>query len=685
VKCGILGPRPVWRIGNEVPIGLPTSSKTRPPTRPVCSRIGRAAIKPGRCALLAGLGLAVVASFLLVAPAGAATDPETALAEKYAPVVRLVAQPEPCGDGEPYEPADVEAVLGNAEVVLRGPWDTVNVAKIAPTARDLEPGLIGYHLDLPFNALAPGCNYEQWARRVTRRFAPTTYARVAGDSDHPGRLALQYWFFYAFNDYNDKHEGDWEMIQLDFDAPDAAAALKTTPTVVGYSQHEGAEQASWGSSKLKLVGGTHPVVYPAAGSHANYYDTALYLGRSAAQGVGCDDTVGPSRQLRPRVAVTPTDRTDYLAAYPWLGFEGRWGEKHPGFYDGPTGPNTKAQWEHPITWTETSWREESFAIPSGGSAGNAVADVFCGAVAKGSNLLTVIVRNPWPALLVIGAIVSLGFWLGSKTRWDVSTPFRVRRRRPLGSIVTTSGRLYARRPRLFLGVGLLFLPLGLVITLIQYLIFRVGPLAPLTDTVGGSNAFVAGLALTFGTVLTILGLSVVQAATAHALVELDEGREIGSLRAFRLGLNQIPPLLGALARATVLTAVLTVTVVGIPLAVWLIVRWSLIAQVVALEDHRARGALRRSGTLVTRHWLRTASITYVVAALSLLLGPVIGAILLLITSASFNVINLAASGIYVVTMPFVAITTTYLYFDLLVREKLGSKPVERAAVLPAEI
>src|SRR5262249_59654528 len=108
----------------------------------------------------------------------------------------------------------------------------------------------------------------------------------------PGRLALQYWFFYAYNDWNDKHEGDWEMIQLDFNAGSAAEALTRKPTEVGYSQHTGAERADWGAAKLQIVGGTHPVVYPALGSHANYYSSNLHLGRSGAEGVGCDDTTG---------------------------------------------------------------------------------------------------------------------------------------------------------------------------------------------------------------------------------------------------------------------------------------------------------------------------------------------------------------------------------------------------------
>ena len=82
------------------------------------------------------------------------------------------------------------------------------------------------------------------------------YAHVASDPSHPEMIALQYWFFYLFNDFNNLHEGDWEMIQLDFDASTARAALSQDPVAVGYSSHEGAERAHWGDDKLELVGGT---------------------------------------------------------------------------------------------------------------------------------------------------------------------------------------------------------------------------------------------------------------------------------------------------------------------------------------------------------------------------------------------------------------------------------------------
>ena len=56
-----------------------------------------------------------------------------------------------------------------------------------------------------------------------------------------------------FNDFNNTHEGDWEMIQLVFDAPDARAALAVSPVEVGFSSHEGVERAVWGDEKLELV------------------------------------------------------------------------------------------------------------------------------------------------------------------------------------------------------------------------------------------------------------------------------------------------------------------------------------------------------------------------------------------------------------------------------------------------
>ena len=132
------------------------------------------------------------------------------------------------------------------------------------------------------------------------------------------------------------------MIQLVFDAGDAREALAEEPVSVGYSQHEGSERADWGDDKLELVDGRRPVVYPAAGSHANFFDEALYVGSSGEQGVGCDDTRGPHLELEPRVVTIPSDASAARRTFPWITFEGRWGELQEAFFNGPTGPNLTA-------------------------------------------------------------------------------------------------------------------------------------------------------------------------------------------------------------------------------------------------------------------------------------------------------------------------------------------------------
>ncbi|MGH3015227.1 MAG: hypothetical protein ACRDNN_09790, partial [Gaiellaceae bacterium] len=174
--------------------------------------------------LALAVALAAVASSSLPPAAAADLQDETALAERFAPVVRLVEQEEECGPGEPYEPMDVDVLFDEPTVALRGPWGGGDLVEIAPAAEDVRGGLYEYHLDFPGNALDPGCDYERWARRLTEDRHPAVFAHVATDPAHPGRLALQYWLFYAYNDWNNLHEGDWEMIQLVFEAGDAREA-----------------------------------------------------------------------------------------------------------------------------------------------------------------------------------------------------------------------------------------------------------------------------------------------------------------------------------------------------------------------------------------------------------------------------------------------------------------------------
>jgi len=634
--------------------------------------------------MLRGLAsAALVAVGALSLPAVVHAQAEEELAQRYAPVVRLVEQKEECGPGEPYEPIDIDAIFGQDTVSLRGPWTENDLVKIAPTAADLGKGLFEYNLDFPGDALNPGCDYERWARRITQGKQPAVYAHVATEPAYPDRLALQYWIFYPFNDWNNNHEGDWEMVQLVFAAASPDEALGEQPLEIGYSQHEGAEKAAWGDDKLERVDGTHPVVYPAAGSHANFYDDALYIGRSADEGVGCDDTTGPSRELRPLVHTIPSDPAAARNAFPWIAYEGRWGERRRAFLNGPTGPNLKSQWTEPITWS-VDWRDRSVAIPAGGALGTGATDFFCDAVASGSNVVLKLEENPGWVIAALAAFVVLLIAAVRRTTWRPTTPLAVARRRSWGQTLTAAGRMYASRPLLFLGIGLVTIPIALAVTLLQALLFSATTIAGISPD-AQSGGFRVGLAVAIGTVLTLLGLALVQAATSRAVAEIDGGREIGVVSSYRLSLDSIRPLLGGLAVAVAVVTLLSLSIFLIPIAVWLVVRWALIVPVAELEDrHSWNSVLRRSGSLVRHQWFKVGTLVVAAAALAIVAGPLLGALLLFIPGTPVALVNLIAGLIYAVAMPFVGLTTTYVYYDTLVRERLAPA-AEAPARLPAEV
>ncbi|MFL5921159.1 MAG: hypothetical protein ACJ75D_07630 [Gaiellaceae bacterium] len=627
----------------------------------------------GRVALLALVAL-------VVAPAASAdVAQETALAERFAPVVRLVADTGGCEPAKPYQPIDVDLLFGEPTVALRGPWGN-DLVKIGPEAKDLGERLYGYHLDFPGNALRPGCDYLDWESRLTTGHAPTAYAHVATDSDHPGKLSLQYWFFYVFNDWNNLHEGDWEMVQLVFDAPSATAALQRAPTEIGYSQHEGAERAEWDDDKLERIDGTHPVVHPADGSHANFYGEALYLGSSASEGVGCDDTRGPTFDVRPKVQTIPGAEAEAVGAFPWIGFQGRWGELRPSIFNGPTGPNLKDQWTHPIDWSE-DWRSRSYTVPGSTLFGPSATGFFCGAVAQGSRSLVRLVDHPVGVGLVLAALALVVLILISRATWRPTAPLRLAHRRAWGQILAAAGRMYVDRIGLFLGIGLLVLPISLLVTLLQAFVLHATSILGI-QTGDGSSGLLSFVVLAIGTALTLLGLGLVQAATARALVELDRGERVGPVRAYRLASDELGRLFAALVIAVLAVSLLASTFFLLPVAVWLAGRWALLVPAAELEAGSALGALRRSGRLVRGRWLKVASLIVAGGAVVLVAGPLLGVVLILATAAPFWLVNVVAGIVYALTMPFVALTTAYVYFDARIRTELEG---EYPAQLPAEI
>ena len=258
----------------------------------------------------------------------------------------------------------------------------------------------------------------------------------------------------------------------------------------------------------------------------------------------------------------------------------------------------------------------------------------------------------------------------TRTTWRPAAPFRLARRRAWGQVlVGLALACTARRLWLFLGIGILVLPVSVIVTLLQAGLIHASSIFGV-ETEGERGGFLVWAVLTIGSALTLVGLGFVMAATARALAELDAGRTISPLRAYRLAVDSIRPLLGALVIASVVVSVCFTTIFLLPIAIWLAVRWALLAPAVELEGRSAIAALRRSGRLVSHGWLKVASLIVVGAALAILAGPFLGALLILVTNVPLVWLNVISGLVYAVAMPFVALATTYVYFDMRVRDEL---------------
>ncbi|MGH2558144.1 MAG: hypothetical protein ACRDJH_03695 [Thermomicrobiales bacterium] len=124
-------------------------------------------------------------------PDSAAT-PEEDLANRHAPILLLKQQDHACDThGEPYDPA----------IRLRQNLPGQPIAGTAPAAADLAGLDETHYLDFPGNPLRAGCTYERFSRARMQSLTPTAHTRIARE-DGRDDFAIQYWFFYVFNDFN---------------------------------------------------------------------------------------------------------------------------------------------------------------------------------------------------------------------------------------------------------------------------------------------------------------------------------------------------------------------------------------------------------------------------------------------------------------------------------------------------
>ena len=242
---------------------------------------------------------------------------EQLLLDRHAPIVLLA-------PGERALPASVAWYLARSSV------DGAPASTIADAPGSCgESGCRDAHVRPRSDARGGAPERSEW----------TVYGHVFATAD--GGLALQYWFFYPFNDFHrlGDHEGDWEHVTVRLDA-----ALR--PIGAWYARHDVNAPGAWYAWRELEREGDHPVVLAARGSHASYadpgdvewYDAACPTRRPAeAEGRRCaiwrtwDAACG---------GVLPTGgRERPRAGAGFVRFAGRWGS--PG---APPGPAYQPGW-----------------------------------------------------------------------------------------------------------------------------------------------------------------------------------------------------------------------------------------------------------------------------------------------------------------------------------------------------
>ncbi len=627
---------------------------------------------------LARLALVLAIFLLLAAPAAAAEiDPDTQrLAEKFAPIAMLREETDPpCQtSAEQYQPTSVDTVLGNPSVQLERyvpRSGTLEEVKTAPTVEDVANLDSDYYLNLNGKVLGETCVYSRdFKQLVEEGKAPAvTYAHVAREPGHEG-FVLQYWFFWYFNQFNDLHESDWEGMQISFAAPGPSEALEREeePDEIILFQHAGGERANWEDAKVQKEG-EHPIVYPAAGSHATFYDSAVYVENGQnGSGLGCDNTSEPLRELK-LAPVTLPDRVPTSGPFAWLSYDGRWGEREKGYNNGPTGPATKTVWVEPFAWMADQ-RSTSPRLPAGSIVGPQVTGVFCGAVAGASELINLDAKSRPAAVATIALVLLvIGLFIGL-TRWRPIDLAQLRARRTFGQMVRTARQLYGRHWRVLVPIALTAIPIVGGTNLLAEQLHGGGGL----DQAAGRS----GLNLAVADLIETLALPVAQAVVAAVVIVLVrlvlESRPAGFGAAWGAMRQRFWRVVGAQLLGTLAIFLLAISVVGLPFALNKLVAWRFIQQEVLFTDKKIREAFHGSADLVRGRWFHTVRFVLFLAFITAVAGPMVS-FALIFTALPLIWANLLGALVFSLLIPYVALGDTLLYFDLQQRAATeGIKP-----------
>lgn len=599
------------------------------------------------------VGLILVWGLLPVLGAAQEADdsPEQQLADMYSPIAYLRTQTRQCGtpptEGEPYLPLPVDMILNNDRILVRDRLDNDKVIATGPSAQELATYGPDTYMDFPGDPRRPGCTYETDERAWIAEMGlePTVYAQIVIDEEED-KIVLQYWFYYYFNHWNNTHESDWEGILFMWDdASTVDAALTTNPDRIGYSQHGNGELADWGDAKVTMEDGTHPAVYPAAGSHATFFDNQTYLAWGERNsGFGCDISSPPSTRT-PLKAVLIPQEIDPDGDFAWLLYPGRWGERQPGPFNGPVGPYTNTRFQDPWEATD-NWRPFSIVVPTSETLGPSMTDAFCTLTTAGSNLLLSAVVRPYITLPLIAVMLTALVYF-FRQAWPT---------------FQRAVAIYKANWKLFIGIGLFSIPLGLVFNGIQNFLVNHMPLKFLVEWLDNTGGAALTAVLLVGGIQQLAMVLLIAPAIVVALKAVLTGEQISVVDSYKRALNYVGPVALSVMIGLLVIGPLFLIAIGAPIAIWLAVRGHFFMQGL-IFDHAQTSleTYRESFRTVRGKWWKMTFALIVFDVLAVLPGIMIGFGLLTIGRTAVGFANGISSVFYALLIPLSVISVSILY------------------------
>ena len=252
----------------------------------------------------------------------------------------------------------------------------------------------------------------------------------------------------------------------------------------------------------------------------------------------------------------------------------------------------------------------------------------------------------------------------------------------IGDIVDETFRLYRENFMLFVATcAVLEVPVQIINFLIQLSAPVAAPLTPgpsLTSEQASALAAVSA-AGSIGALVGAFAAAIMTAALAVAISNRYLNRSVSVGDAYRATMNRLGPLLLAIVWAGVrliLLGIACIVLVGIPFLIYFGVAWSLLSQVVMLENVGGIRASARSRELIRGYWWKTLGLLVVtwllVTILTAIPAGVVGAIVG--SGAGSSGTGLLITGIVglilgVLTRPIPIAAMTLLFYDLKIRKE----------------